>query len=96
MSFEFENLTTLARIIFANIDETCGFNAFNQVRIDLIAVAVAFVNGVSWPVEGADLAGINLPQRWAATQAHCAAKVGFGNFRHEHNSSVGWIVFELG
>ena len=95
MSLEFKDFTTLPRIILTDIDESCSFDALNQVRIDLVAMTVPFIHSVTWPVQRSDLTGINLPKRWAGTQAHGATEMGLRNFRHEYDGSVSRVVFEF-
>ena len=96
VAFQFEDLAPLTGFILADKHQPCLFNSFDEIGIDFVPMTMALINRLTWTVEVANLRALGLPQGGAASQAHGATEVGFGNFWHEHDGSVLGVVFELG
>ena len=96
MVLEFKDLTTLARFVLSNEDQSGGFDGLDEVGVDLVAMAVALVHGFSIAVQPADGAVFDLPEGRAAAQPHRSTEMCFGDFRHEHHGGVLWVFCKLG
>ena len=92
---QLQNLTSLAGLVFADKGQACGLEALDQFGVDLVAVAVAFIDAFQSAVEALDLAVVHLEKRRAAAQPHGAAQVGRGNLGHENHRRVGAVLVEF-
>ena len=92
---EFEDFTTLTGFVFTDEHQALGLNALNEIGVDLVAMPMTLVDRFARAVESPNRRSLMLPKGGAAAQSHRAAKVGFGNFRHEHDGGVVGVVFKL-
>ena len=92
---EFKDFTTLTGFVFTDEHQPFSFNAFDKVRVDLVAMSMTLVDRFARAVEFPNRRALMLPKGGAAAQSHRAAEVGFGNFRHEHDGGVVGVVLKF-
>ena len=60
MVFELKGFHTFARFVLGNKAESGLFELVNLVRVHLVAMAVAFVEGLAAPIESTELAPVGI------------------------------------
>jgi hypothetical protein len=95
VAIKFEYFAALTSFIFPNENKSSRLNSLNHIGVDFVSMTVSLINRITFTIQLANFAIIDLPQGWAAAQSHCTTEVSFGDFRHEDNCRVLAVLIEF-
>lgn len=94
---QFDNLHALSGLVLAHEPKALGFKLADHLRIDLVAVTMAFHDSRSTPIQLTDsrVLSASLELGGAGTQTHGASKVGPADLGHVHDNRRGSLLVQF-